>query len=179
MKKQRFSMYVIVLLVAALLAGCTALPADGQRPSSAAPEAAPGQVTLTLIDNPEGQSESMLQLQEKCQQQTGVDLKVEVAPHGEVRTKLEAALAAQASTYDLFAIDVIDLAKYAAAGWALPLDAYITPEMEADILPFAPGRELSGSSVRPALEGGVDVLCLQRRCCRRRGTTMRRPRGMS
>jgi multiple sugar transport system substrate-binding protein len=137
MKKQRFSMYVIVLLVAALLAGCTALPADGQRPSSAAPEAAPGQVTLTLIDNPEGQSESMLQLQEKCQQQTGVDLKVEVAPHGEVRTKLEAALAAQASTYDLFAIDVIDLAKYAAAGWALPLDAYITPEMEADILPFA------------------------------------------
>lgn len=94
-------------------------------------------VTLTLIDNPEGQSDSMIALQNRCQEKTGVQLKVEVVPHEEVNTKLEAALAAKASTYDLFAIDIIDLAKYAAAGWVLPLNAYITPEIEADILPFA------------------------------------------
>lgn len=108
---------------------------------TATPEPAPPPpftgVTLTMIDNPEGQSEAMIQLQKMCEQRTGVTLKVEVVPHEEVNTKLEAALAARASTYDLFAIDIIDLPKYAAAGWVLPLNPYISPEMEADILPFA------------------------------------------
>lgn len=95
------------------------------------------QSTVTMIDNPEGQSEAMIALQNEIQAKTGVALKVEVVPPDQVNVKLETALAAKASTYDLFAIDIIDLPKYAAAGWVLPLNRYITPQMEKDILPFA------------------------------------------
>ncbi|MDW8053585.1 MAG: extracellular solute-binding protein [Anaerolineae bacterium] len=90
-----------------------------------------------MIDNPEGQSESMIALQKQCEEQTGIKLNVEVVPHDQVSVKLETALAAKAPTYDLFVIDIIHLPKYAAAGWVTPLNDFITPEVEEDILPFA------------------------------------------
>lgn len=94
-------------------------------------------VTLTLIDNPEGQTEAMIALQKRCEEQTGIKLNVEVVPHEQVRPKLLAALANKLPTYDLFYVDIIDLPQYAAAGYTYPLDEFITPEMKADILPFA------------------------------------------
>jgi multiple sugar transport system substrate-binding protein len=94
-------------------------------------------VTLTLIDNPEGQTEAMIALQKRCEEQTGIRLNVEVVPHEQVRPKLLAALSAKLPTYDLFYVDIIDLPQYAAAGYVHPLDQFITPEMRADILPFA------------------------------------------
>lgn len=94
-------------------------------------------VTLTLIDNPEGQSEAMIALQKRCEEKTGIRLNVEVVPHEQVRPKLLAALANKLPTYDLFYVDIIDLPQYAAAGYAYPLDSFLTPEMKADILPFA------------------------------------------
>jgi multiple sugar transport system substrate-binding protein len=95
------------------------------------------QTTLTMIDNPEGQSEAMIALQNAAQAKTGVSLKVEVAPPDQVNVKLETALAAKVSSYDLFVIDIIDLPKYAAAGWVTPLNKFVTPQMAKDILPFA------------------------------------------
>jgi multiple sugar transport system substrate-binding protein len=94
-------------------------------------------VTLTLIDNPEGQTEAMIALQKRCEEQTGIRLNVEVVPHDQVRPKLFAALSAKLPTYDIFYIDIIDLPQYAAAGYVYPIDQFITPEMRADILPFA------------------------------------------
>jgi multiple sugar transport system substrate-binding protein len=90
-----------------------------------------------LLDNPEGQTEAMIALQKRCEEQTGIHLNVEVVPPEEVRPKLLAALSAKLPTYDLFYIDVIDLPQYAAAGYTYPLDQFITPQMKADILPFA------------------------------------------
>ncbi|MCS7350507.1 extracellular solute-binding protein [Thermoflexus sp.] len=94
-------------------------------------------VTLTLLDNPEGQTENMIALQKRCEEKTGIRLNVEVVPHGEVRPKLLAALANKLPTYDLFYVDIIDLPQYAAAGYTYPLEGFLTPEMRADILPFA------------------------------------------
>ncbi len=104
-------------------------------PATAAPKFAG--VTLTMIDNPDGQTEPMIALAKQCQAKTGVKLNTEVVPEDQVNVKLETALAAKQPTYDLFALDIINLPKYAAAGWVAPLDNYLTPEMKADILPFA------------------------------------------
>lgn len=140
-------------IAASLLAACapppspvtpTSAPARGTPEPAAPPTPAAtpvskpfAGVTLTAIDNPEGQSDAMIALEKRCEEQTGIKLNVEVVPHEQVNVKLETALAAKASTYDIFGIDIIDLPKYAAAGWVTPLDDYITPEMKADILPFA------------------------------------------
>jgi ABC-type glycerol-3-phosphate transport system substrate-binding protein len=62
-------------------------------------------VTLTLIDNPEGQTEAMIALQKRCEEKTGARLNVEVVPHDQVRSKLLAALVAKLPTYDLFYIE--------------------------------------------------------------------------
>ena len=43
------------------------------------------------------------------------------------------AKAAKVSAYDLFVIDIIDLPKYAAAGWVLPLDKFITAQMRKEL----------------------------------------------
>ncbi|BAL98925.1 putative ABC transporter substrate binding protein [Caldilinea aerophila DSM 14535 = NBRC 104270] len=94
-------------------------------------------VTLTLIDNPEGQTEAQIALQKRCEEQTGIQLNVEVVPHEQVRAKLLAALSAKLPTYDLFYVDIIDLPQYAAAGYTYPLDQFVTQQMRADILPFA------------------------------------------
>lgn len=140
----RVSPFAVTLLTAALLAACAApppaAPAAPPAPAESQPAGAGKKfagVTLTMIDNPEGQSESMIALQKQCEEQTGVRLNVEVVPHDQVSVKLETALAAKASTYDLFAIDIIHLPKYAAARWVTPLNEFVTREMEEDILPFA------------------------------------------
>jgi len=119
-------------------------------------------VTLTLIDNPEGQTEAMIALQKRCEERTGVRLNVEVVPHDQVRPKLFAALSAKLPTYDIFYIDIIDLPQYAAAGYVYPIDQFITPEMEGG----HPALRGEGGGLRrkvdgPSLEGGVDVLRLQ------------------
>ncbi len=93
--------------------------------------------TVTLIDSPDGQSEAMIAVENAAMEKTGIKLKVEVVPEDQVNVKFETAQAAHASMYDLFGIDIIDLPKYAAAGWVMPLNEFITPEMEKDILPFA------------------------------------------
>jgi multiple sugar transport system substrate-binding protein len=95
------------------------------------------QAKLTMIDNPEGQSDAMVALENAAQAKTGVALNVEVVPPDQVNVKLETALAAKVSAYDLFVIDIIDLPKYAAAGWVAPLNNFISPQMQKDILPFA------------------------------------------
>jgi multiple sugar transport system substrate-binding protein len=58
-------------------------------------------------------------------------------PPEQVEPKISAAQAAGGSQYDVFAADIIFLPKYAAAGWIAALDDKMTPELQADILPFA------------------------------------------
>ena len=79
----------------------------------------------------------MIALEQKCMADTGITLKVEVVPQDEVDTKMQTALSAKSSAYDIIGIDIIDLAKFDAAGWLTPLDSYIDAATKADILPFA------------------------------------------
>jgi multiple sugar transport system substrate-binding protein len=68
---------------------------------------------------------------------TGIGVNVTTVPYGGQREKLVADFTAKAGTYDFFLIDCIDVAEYAAAGWALDVSDFITPEMKQEILPFA------------------------------------------
>lgn len=118
-------------------------------PTQAAPTTAPTQaaptvaakpfqgVVLNMLDSAEGQTDAMIALQNKCMDTTGVTMKVEVVSQDDVDTKMQTALAAKSSTYDIIGIDIIDLAKYSAAGWVEPLDSYLDEATKSDILPFA------------------------------------------
>ena len=79
----------------------------------------------------------MIALQNKIQDEKNIGLNVEILPPDQVNVKLETALVSKTAAYDVFSIDIIDLPRYAAAGWVLPLDEFVTPEMKDDILPFA------------------------------------------
>ena len=136
-----------LVLVSLLLASCTATqtptaPTDaaGAAPSTTAPAAAAkpfAGVTLHMLDSAEGQTDAMIALQNKCMDETGVKMNVEVVSQDDVRTKLQTALSSKSAAYDIIGIDIIDLAKYGAAGWVEPLDSYIDETTKSDILPFA------------------------------------------
>lgn len=145
----------------ALLAACgqqatptptTAAPAAAPTPTQAAPTTAPTpttaaaattpspaatKVTLTFLDNPDGQSPAMIALQNQVQQRTGITFNVEVVPEDQVFPKLQTALSAKSPAYDIFVIDVIYLAKIAAAQWAMPVTDKLPASLKNDILPFA------------------------------------------
>lgn len=138
-----------LVLASLLLASCSAAqtaepttaPATEVPTTAAATEAAPAKpfagVTINMVDSPEGQTDAMIALQNKCQEETGITLNVEVVPQDDVDTKMQTALAAKSPAYDIIGIDIIDLAKYDAAGWLEPLDSYIDDATKSDILPFA------------------------------------------
>ena len=94
-------------------------------------------VVLHMLDSSEGQTDAMIALQNKCMDETGVTMKVEVVSQDDVDTKMQTALSAKSSTYDIIGLDIIDLAKYSAAGWVEPLDNYIDQATKDDVLPFA------------------------------------------
>ncbi len=137
-----------LVLASLLLASCSAAqtaapttapateaPAATEAPTTAAKPFAG--VTLNMIDSPEGQTDAMIALENKCQEETGATLNVEVVPQDDVDTKMQTALSTKSSAYDIIGIDIIDLAKYDAAGWLTPLDGYIDDATKNDILPFA------------------------------------------
>ena len=142
-----------LVLASLLLASCaTAQPAaTATVPAASATEAATvaateaattaakpyAGVVLNMLDSSEGQTDAMIALQNKCMDETGVTMNVEVVSQDDVDTKMQTALAAKSSAYDIIGIDVIDLAKYSAAGWVEPLDSYIDDATKSDILPFA------------------------------------------
>jgi len=113
----------------------TTAPATTEAPTAAAKPFAG--VTLHMLDSAEGQTDAMIALENKCMDETGVTMNVEVVSPDDVRTKLQTALSAKSAAYDIVGIDIIDLAKYGAAGWVEPLDSYIDEATKSDILPFA------------------------------------------
>jgi len=94
-------------------------------------------IVLHMLDSAEGQTDAMIALQNKCMDETGVTMNVEVTSPDDVDTKMQTALAAKSSAYDVIGLDVIDLAKYSAAGWVEPLDSYLDEATKNDMLPFA------------------------------------------
>jgi multiple sugar transport system substrate-binding protein len=94
-------------------------------------------VVLHFIDNPDGQTDAMIALQNQVQQKTGIKLEVEVVPEDQVFPKLQTTLAAKSPAYDFFAIDVIYLAKMALAQWVIPVTDRLDEKLKNDILPFA------------------------------------------
>jgi len=142
-----------VVLASLLLASCspaqTALPTTAPAtaaPTKAAATEAPAAtvaakpfagVTLNMLDSAEGQTDAMIALQNKCMEETGVTMNVEVVSQDDADTKMQTALASKSSTYDIIGIDIIDLSKYDAAGWLETLNSYIDDATKNDILPFA------------------------------------------
>lgn len=71
------------------------------------------------------------------EKQTGIKVNVTTVPYSEQRTKLLVSFIAGGTAYDMYIIDCIEIPEYAEAGWAYPIDKYITPELKKDLFPFA------------------------------------------
>ncbi|MBW1953467.1 MAG: ABC transporter substrate-binding protein [Deltaproteobacteria bacterium] len=110
------------LLLLLIVSGC--------RPSSEA-------VILRFMDRPDvgGAWEYLIQSFE--QQHPGYRVNLIEGPNNtDTRESLYAmALLAQDPTYDLIFLDVTWLAKFAQAGWLLPLDDWVDPGILADLFP--------------------------------------------
>lgn len=69
---------------------------------------------------------------------TGVKVNLTVVPYGrDAGIKLIASFMAGGEQYDVFIIDCVEVAQYAEADWVMPVDKWITPDLEKDIVPFA------------------------------------------
>jgi len=69
---------------------------------------------------------------------TGIKVNLNVIPYGrDAGIKLIASFIAGGEQYDVFLIDCIEVAQYAEAGWVMPVDKWITPDLEKEIVPFA------------------------------------------
>ena len=75
---------------------------------------------------------------------------------------LNTVLSARDSTLDIFFIDVIRPAQFAAAGWAEPLDSYFGPDLESSLSQYLPAyREANTVNGRVySLPGFADSLFL-------------------
>lgn len=69
---------------------------------------------------------------------TGIKVNLNVIPYGrDAGIKLISSFIAGGEQYDVFLIDCIEVAQYAEAGWVMPVDKWITPDLEKEIVPFA------------------------------------------
>jgi multiple sugar transport system substrate-binding protein len=96
----------------------------------------PPPVVLRTLGDP-GQRAWEASEYERFEQLTGIAVQSTTVPYREHREKLLADFAAGGGAFDVFPIDSIEVAEYAAAGWALDVTERVTPEMKVDILPFA------------------------------------------
>ena len=70
---------------------------------------------------------------------TGIKVDISVCPYGsrDIVTKLITSFIAGGHRYGIFVIDCVDVAQFADAGWVMPINKWVTPEMKEDIIPFA------------------------------------------
>jgi multiple sugar transport system substrate-binding protein len=94
-------------------------------------------VELNTILGP-GQAQFFLSRFKEFADKTGVKVNLTMVPYGrDSGIKLIASFMAGGSQYDVFIIDCVEVAQYAEAGWVMPVDKWITPDLEKDIVPFA------------------------------------------
>jgi multiple sugar transport system substrate-binding protein len=93
-------------------------------------------VSLNVIHGPDETGWTAKEY-ERFEELTGIHVEVTTVPYWGHREKLLADFAAKGGAYDFYVIDCIEVAEYAAGGWALDVTDWITPEMKEDILPFA------------------------------------------
>jgi multiple sugar transport system substrate-binding protein len=93
-------------------------------------------ITLNTLGGPDPVGFNEIQ-NKKFEQKTGIKVNVTTVPYSEQRTKLLVSFVSGGAAYDMFIIDCIEIPEYVEAGWVLPIDKYITPEMKKDLFPFA------------------------------------------
>ncbi|MGC8869709.1 MAG: extracellular solute-binding protein [Brevinematia bacterium] len=95
------------------------------------------EVELNTLNGPSG-LDWYIKRYTEFQDKTGIKVATTVVPYGrDQNIKLMASFLAGGSAYDVFIIDCVEVPQYAEAGWVLPIDDYVTPEMKKDLLPFA------------------------------------------
>jgi len=94
-------------------------------------------VELNLVEGPEYIQFFSTRFKEFADK-TGIKVNLTVVPYGrDSGIKLVSSFMAGGSQYDVFMMDCVELAQYAEAGWVMPVDKWITPDLRKDILPFA------------------------------------------
>jgi len=112
-------------------------------------------INLLLIEHPF--VASLEPLVPQFEEETGIEVNLEVLSEQQGFDKLQADLSAGAGTYDVFMTDPLHNWQYAAAGWVEPLEGYIdNPAMtmpEYDVDDFIPGIFQAGRWNRELLTG--------------------------
>ena len=94
-------------------------------------------VELNTLEGPahvQFYSQRFLQLAEE----KGIKVNLNVLPYGrDAVMKLVASFMAGGDQYDVFVLDCVDVARYASAGWLLPIDDLVPDSYRKDIIPFA------------------------------------------
>lgn len=100
--------------------------------------ASSGPVELNTISGPGPGVDWLAARAQEFQKKTGATINITVIPYGrDQNIKLMASFLAGGSAYDVFVIDCVEVPQYAESGWVLPIDDHVTPQMKADLLPFA------------------------------------------
>ncbi|MFC5402212.1 extracellular solute-binding protein [Cohnella soli] len=131
---KKMKSFVILMCVALLLSACGS---KGNSNSAGNGSANPGKgITLTAI-TPPGMEEYYDGRAKAFEEKTGVKVKIEVVAWNDIITKLTNDAVANSNTYDIIGIDDIYVAKFADAGWIVPVDQYMTDKLKGDLMSYA------------------------------------------
>ncbi|BBH24426.1 ABC transporter substrate-binding protein [Paenibacillus baekrokdamisoli] len=133
MNKNMKSLVVLMCMVLLL----TACGSNGNSSSGETESAKPNKgITLTAI-TPPGMEDYYNARSKAFEEKTGVKVNIEVVAWNDIITKLTNDAVAGSDTYDIIGIDDIYLAKFADAGWIVPVDQYMTKELKGDLMDYA------------------------------------------
>ncbi|UFN48994.1 sugar ABC transporter substrate-binding protein [Roseomonas sp. OT10] len=162
-------------LLAGLGAGLTAAPDARAQGSAQCPG---GPVTLTVL-KPQNNPLFPNQIAAYEAANPCVEFEVSEVPFGQLADKIS-VLAASGSPPDILVYDGPNTQSYALAGILEPLDAYITPEIKADILPASlTEHSFNGRIYSPGLQQTTLALFYNRNALRAAGITEDPPRELS
>jgi multiple sugar transport system substrate-binding protein len=84
-------------------------------------------------------TDSLKKLLPEFEEETGIDVNLDILPQTEMFKKVDACFISKASTYDVIFMMIVNVARYARAGWLEPLDQYIENSPDMNLEDFMSG----------------------------------------
>jgi multiple sugar transport system substrate-binding protein len=125
---------------AALLVACSspAAPAATQAPAAAAAKKFAG-TTIKLMINTIAYADGLVAYTPDLLDKTGIKLEVDALAFANLNTKADLELSTGSGAYDVLQMIYIRSGRWIQAGWAEPLDGYMTADEKKDVEDFALG----------------------------------------
>src|SRR5690554_1408418 len=94
---------------------------------------------LNVIAQQHWSTESLRELLPEFEKETGIKVVFDILPQTEMFKKVDACFISQAATYDVIFMMIVNVARYARAGWLEPLDQYMEKSSDIDLEDFMTG----------------------------------------